>query len=236
MSQRDPITEILMRPFAEEELDSRKIGGGRSATYVAGENVIRRLIEATGNQFDVSVKKVERLPWPDRTDQKTGELVPQELWVSYVELTIPGLGTREHMGVQVIDIKAGAEDVIKGVITDAVKKAATLFGVGLELYDKDPGTNRGGSQSSGGNDLAHWRKRVDQVVASNAGDQWTALFKDAGKEVYRWAEIILQVKSIKQLERIAQVAADHDMYTPVIEDKLVSRKRQLEKQVAPAGK
>lgn len=233
ISLNSETTRALMEPFAEEEIEDRKIGGGFVAKYVAGENVIRRLIRATDNRFDVEVKSLDRQQMPDRAD-KNGELKSRELWIARVAVTIPGLGTREHIGVQMVEENSG-EDIIKGVITDALKKAATLFGVGLELYDKEPGNNRGGS-SGGGNDLAQWRKRVDQVLAGNTGDQWSALFKDAGKEVYRWAEIILQVKSIKQLERIAQVAADHDMYTPVIEDKLVSRKRQLEKQVAPAGK
>jgi hypothetical protein len=53
-----------------------------------------------------------------------------------VALTIPGLGTREHIGVQAVE-ERGGEDLVKGAITDALKKAATLFGVGLELYGPD---------------------------------------------------------------------------------------------------
>lgn len=234
MSERDPITEILMRPFAEEEIADRQIGGGRMANYVAGETVIRRLIEATGNQYNVSIKKVERLPWPDRTDKKTGELITQELWVSYVELTIPGLGTREHMGVQVIDIKAGAEDMIKGVVTDALKKAATLFGVGLELYDKP--MQQSNDQQNKTNPLMEWRKRVTDVVASNDPERWKELLHDAGKEGFRWVEIIAKVPTLKQLDRISQLAAERDMFTGAVETKLIARRKELERSGAPAGK
>jgi len=44
------------------------------------------------------------------------------------------------MGVQMVS-ERGGEDLVKGAITDAMKKAATLFGVGLELYGPDYGDN-----------------------------------------------------------------------------------------------
>ncbi len=42
------------------------------------------------------------------------------------------------MGVQKVS-ERGGEDLVKGAITDAMKKAATLFGVALELYGPDYG-------------------------------------------------------------------------------------------------
>jgi hypothetical protein len=59
------------------------------------------------------------------------------LMFARVRLTLPGCGSREHIGVQVIRERDG-EDMYKGAITDALKKAATLFGVGLELYEDEP--------------------------------------------------------------------------------------------------
>jgi hypothetical protein len=119
------ITEKLMEPFPPQAIKTRQGGGSKRLSYVEGHTVIHRLIAATGNQFDLRVLSV---------DQKG------DLMTALVELTIPGLGSRQHMGVQKIAPNAG-EDLVKGAITDAMKKAATLFGVGLELYGPDYGSD-----------------------------------------------------------------------------------------------
>lgn len=115
------ITARLMAPFPREAIKQRQGGRGKMLDYVEGHSVIHRLIAATNNQFDLRVLSV---------DQKG------DLMTALVELTIPGLGSRQHMGVQKVAPNAG-EDLVKGAITDALKKAATLFGVGLELYGPD---------------------------------------------------------------------------------------------------
>jgi len=120
------VTDRLMADFPEAALKHRA-GGRNGLAYYSGDTIIRRLIAATDNQFDVSV-----------TDyQMTDTLI-----TARVRLTIPGMGSREHIGVQrwTETTKSGAqsgEDLIKGAITDAIKKAATLFGVALELYGED---------------------------------------------------------------------------------------------------
>lgn len=115
------ITTALMRPFPQEAIKTRQGGGNTRLRYVEGHSIIHRLIDATGNHFDLRVLSL---------DQK-GDLL-----TALVELTIPGLGSRQHIGVQKIS-ERGGEDLAKGAITDAMKKAATLFGVGLELYGPD---------------------------------------------------------------------------------------------------
>lgn len=115
------ITTALMRPFPQEAIKARQGGGNTRLRYVEGHTIIHRLIDATGNRFDLRVLSL---------DQK-GDLL-----TALVELTIPGLGSRQHIGVQKIS-ERGGEDLTKGAITDALKKAATLFGVGLELYGPD---------------------------------------------------------------------------------------------------
>lgn len=115
------MTARLMARFPDEAVKQRVGGGGKRLDYVEGHTVIHRLIDATGNRFDFRVLSL---------DQK-GDLL-----TALVELTIPGLGSRQHIGVQRVAPGAG-EDLTKGAITDALKKAATLFGVGLELYGPD---------------------------------------------------------------------------------------------------
>lgn len=112
----------LRADFPREAIKQRAGGGGRSLSYVEGFTVIRRLNEACP-AWDFAIVR----EWQD------GNLLK-----AHVRLTIPGLGSREHVGVQVFGDRPGTEDVqAKGHITDALKKAATLFGVGLELYGPD---------------------------------------------------------------------------------------------------
>jgi hypothetical protein len=123
----EEMTAKLGRPFPREAIKTRQGGGGRSFQYVEGHTVIHQLIDATDNTWSLEVREITSLQLGSKT-----------LLQARVALTIPGLGTREHIGVQAID-ERGGEDLVKGVVTDALKKAATLFGVGLELYGPDYG-------------------------------------------------------------------------------------------------
>lgn len=120
---REQLIADLVKPFAV--VKSRVGAGGKRFSYVDGTQVIQRLNAATGNDWSMSVDNVQAHPMGDNT-----------LWVATVSLTIPGLGTRSHIGVQMASNRAG-EDMVKGCVTDAMKKAATLFGVGIELYGED---------------------------------------------------------------------------------------------------
>lgn len=117
--------EILTRPLPNSAIKTRKGGGNKDLRYVEGHTVIHRLNEATGNNWSLSILDIS-----ERT------LGKQTLLTARVALTLPGLGSREAIGVQLVSDNGG-EDLAKGCITDGLKKAATLFGVGLELYGPD---------------------------------------------------------------------------------------------------
>lgn len=117
--------DILTRAFPASAIKQRSGGGGRMLDYVEGHTVIHRLNEATGNNWEMAVRSISR------QDLGGG----RSLMTAHVALTLPGLGTREHIGIQ--EVTANAGDLVKGAVTDALKKAATLFGVGLELYGPD---------------------------------------------------------------------------------------------------
>lgn len=112
----------LTRSFPQEAVKQRVIGGGFKADYVDGATVIRRLNEATDNRWDFTVDRY----W-----------IENGVSLALVTLTIPDLGSRQHIGVQAVNERSGEDAMAKGAITDALKKAATLFGVGLELYGPD---------------------------------------------------------------------------------------------------
>lgn len=121
----------LGKPFAHEAIKTRPGGMGKPFSYVAGYTIIHRLNDATGGMWDWEIKSFEFRPLPPTSKGKDQWLV-----VVTGTLGIPGLGSRSGVGVQVVVDGAG-EDLVKGASTDALKKAATLFGVALELYGED---------------------------------------------------------------------------------------------------
>ena len=121
----------LTTPFPPQALKQRVVGGGKALTYVEGHVVIHRLNDATGNDWSFKVIDLSHVP-----AGTTSKGLPQTLYTATVELCIPGLGCRQQVGVQMFSENAG-EDLVKGAVTDGLKKAATLFGVGLELYGPD---------------------------------------------------------------------------------------------------
>lgn len=125
------LLEKLGKPFPKEAVKSRQGGGNTKFDYVAGFTVIHRLNDATGGVWNWEIKSFDFRP--AGTDRYGKEV---SLVVVTGELTIPGLGTRAGIGVQKVT-ENGGEDLVKGASTDALKKAATLFGVALELYGDD---------------------------------------------------------------------------------------------------
>lgn len=121
----EEISQKLGVPFPGNAIKTRQGQAGRSFRYVEGHTVIHRLNEATGNNWSLEIKEITSV-----------QIGSESRLQARVALTIPGLGTREHIGVQSVNDRGG-EDLVKGVVTDALKKAATLFGVGLELYGPD---------------------------------------------------------------------------------------------------
>jgi hypothetical protein len=120
----DEMSKRLGEPFPTTAHKQRSIQG-RPFTYVEGHTVIHRLNDATHNTWSMEIKSITTIDLKEDWKQVT----------AHVALTIPGLGTREHIGIQ--DVHTKGADLVKGAVTDALKKCATLFGVGLELYGPD---------------------------------------------------------------------------------------------------
>lgn len=156
--------EKLTKPFPREAIKTREGARGRKFSYVETQTVIRRLNEATGNNWDFRVVQRE---W-------RGDLL-----ITIGELTLPGLGTRTGTGVQRVADGAG-EDLVKGSLSDALKKAATLFGIGLEFYGDDyeaVAAEREERQAA----RAPQRAGADEQVGPNepASDEMRAQLKEA---------------------------------------------------------
>ena len=120
MSDTRETLDRLGVAFPKHAIKQREGGSGRRFDYVETHTVIRRLNEVAGT-WDFQIKSLD---------------LRGDLYVCVGALTIPGLGTREGIGVQKVS-ERGGEDLVKGASSDALKKAATLFGVALDLYGPD---------------------------------------------------------------------------------------------------
>lgn len=124
------ITDALLKPFPPTAIKRNKHSG---LLYVEYQQIIRRLITATGNRFSTEVVSLTERPWTKA--KKSG--MDQVLVEAVVRLTIPALGSaRTASGYQVGTVGAG-EDLRKGAVSDAIKKAAQQFGVAIDLAGMD---------------------------------------------------------------------------------------------------
>jgi hypothetical protein len=102
--------------------------GGASLDYLTGEQVITHLNNTLGvDGWEFTVKDHGR---DEDTVWVLGRLV-----VYFPDRTV----AREQFGECQVTRGMSAGDSRKGACTDATKKAASLIGVGLWLYDKDNG-------------------------------------------------------------------------------------------------
>lgn len=124
----------LAEPFPPEVIESRPGGGGKSFQYVKGWAVIERLSHVCA-EWSTEVKwrqvqNMELFEWNRQANRN--EIVTRPVMMVEIDLTIPGLGTRTGLGVQIM--RPGSEDMIKGAWTDALKVAASKFMVAHDLY------------------------------------------------------------------------------------------------------
>jgi hypothetical protein len=129
--------------------------GGATLSYIGGHTVIRLLNKAFNYQwsFEIVTEEVKQsVPKPAydgwgknkkaKLDAQGNQIFEPQPPVAKVlgRLTVPGLGVKEQYGSKVL--VGGAteqESAFKSASTDALKKCASLFGIGLELYGEDEG-------------------------------------------------------------------------------------------------
>lgn len=144
-------------------IEQRKQGSA-TLSYIGGHVVIRLLNKAFNYQWSFEVVKEEivpSLPKPaysgygnarkpimetivladGKTTSQVQKLEPQAPVVKVLgRLTVPGLGVKEQYGSKVlIGGATEQESAFKSASTDALKKCASLFGIGLDLYGEVEG-------------------------------------------------------------------------------------------------
>lgn len=133
------VLEILQRPFEEGQIKQRKGRGGSKFDYIEAHSVIDRLNEAFGIDWSFEVVSHE---------QMASELVVLG------KLSVDGVVKMQFGGKEIEVYSKGnrkgevisESDNIKAATSDALKKCASLFGIGLYLY---AGSGTGSSTGSG---------------------------------------------------------------------------------------
>lgn len=148
-----------VRTVVEEKLDPRLIKereqGGTKLSYIGGHTVIRLLNKAFGYKWSFEIVEDQIVPslpkavveWNQQARRKlpvknpdgSTKMEDQPPVVKVLgRLTVPGYGVKEQYGSKVLIGGATEQEAaFKSASTDALKKCATMFGIGLELYEDD---------------------------------------------------------------------------------------------------
>lgn len=137
--------EIIVNPIPDQLIKQRPGGGGKSLSYLSGSTIVDILNQSFDYLWDWETEK----EWIQESQPKYNpkfdkEPTPQgpvahvkgKLTVhlsqgdgTFLKISKTGYGSKAVLGAQ-----ADQESVFKAAGTDAIKKAASLFGIGLELY------------------------------------------------------------------------------------------------------
>lgn len=136
--------KVLEKKLDPSWIKTRTVGK-TELSYIGGHTVIRLLNKAFNYGWSFVIVTEEVVPsvpkfnkWA-KEGQPTHEEQPPVVKV-LGRLTIPGLGIKEQYGSKVLIGGASEqESAFKSASTDALKKCASLFGIGLELYGDDEG-------------------------------------------------------------------------------------------------
>jgi len=144
--------EVLEQPFGPEQIKQREGNFGKMLDYIEGHAVIQRLNDAFDADWSFTITHHEILKDTDEVivigQLNAGGIVKSQFGSSRI--------TRAKESGDIISLA----DDLKAAATDALKKAATLLGVGLHLYrnERTQGANRQngyqrntGSRNNGGN-------------------------------------------------------------------------------------
>lgn len=122
--------ELLEQPFSQNQIKQRPGTFGKQLNFIEGHDVIKRLNDAFDGNWNFRI--VEHHLFDDEI-VVLGELVAEN--ISKSQFGSSAITKARDTGVVV-----SLGDDFKAATTDALKKAASLFGVGLHLYSKDSGT------------------------------------------------------------------------------------------------
>ena len=121
--------ELLEKPFDPNQIKQREGNFGKMLDYIEGHAVIKRLNDAFDANWSFAILKHEIVKETDEVvvigELSAGDIVKTQFGSSRI--------TRARETGEMISLA----DDLKAAATDAIKKCATLMGVGLHLYNND---------------------------------------------------------------------------------------------------
>jgi len=142
--------QLLEQPFTADQIKQRDGGSGRAIDYIEGHSVIQRLNDAFESAWSFEIVSHE---------------IHQEEVVVIGKLTAGSLA-KSQFGSSRITRNRDTKEIIsladdmKAAATDALKKCATLFGVGLHMY----------AAKKGNGDSSHDTETGDKKNGGNGGN------------------------------------------------------------------
>lgn len=201
------ISDALRVPFPDTAIEKKQ---GKS--YIGHEVIRERVIDATDNRFDWHLASMEYRNDGAIKARGNGE-VPL-VCVATGTLTIPGLGSRTGIGVQVIEFGGGEDSAYKGAESDAFKRAAMAFGCGLQLYSDNPTPTpqqRSATQHATANTTTpaqtgsramsdeQFRNAFAAALVNRNSPELKRLMDVSRDNAARWVEMIKQAQDVKQI-------------------------------------
>ena len=157
--------DVLTRPFDASLVKKRKGPRGKILDYLEAHTVIARLNDAFAGEWSFSVLSHD---------------VSDEEVLVLGELSADGV-TKQQFGSKTREENVPLGDSAKAAASDALKKCATLFGVGLELYLKDKedennhqsdrGTQGGGDGRANEEDLTEAQRTLREHRHNNTAKE-----------------------------------------------------------------
>jgi hypothetical protein len=150
--------ELLEKPFDPEQIKQREGSFGKMLDYIEGHSVIQRLNDAFDAKWSFEIARFDMLEDKDEI-------------IVLGKLTANGIVKSQFGSSRITKARETGEvislaDDLKAAATDAIKKCATLMGVGLHLYNND-GNPTGRQQSSSSN---HSDGRNNSRHGGNSGN------------------------------------------------------------------
>jgi hypothetical protein len=226
------MTDALTQPFAQHLIEQKN-----GLSFVPHEIVRERLIEATGNHFDWTIDQVlfrDDGVTRRAMNRETGETPRPVAMIVIGTLTIPGLGSRAGIGAHPLDAGAGEDAAYKSAESDAFKRAAMAFGVGLRQLYIEKGmavpTNKQRSQRSIppapiSDDV--FASQIEQAIADKDGASFRRLATTAGRSIRRWIIMIEASQTPSALDWIDRQLDRLNLTSPELSEAIDLQREKL---------
>ena len=138
-SGRTTAETVIQRKIPGGLIKQRDAGGGKKLNYISGSTVINLLNEAFGYTWSFEVVNYELIKSEPKFNKYKNTMEDQPPYFQVLgRLSVPGFGIKEQFGTKILLGGASEQEgAMKSATTDAMKKCATLFGIGIELYEDE---------------------------------------------------------------------------------------------------